>query len=390
MTLRILALAVLSLVCRDAFSQESPREEDLAVELGDLIGRLDLDVPDSPAFAVLGIAPQNVINPDTPAELASAFILGDDGNGNGQEGLALEFRPYLMAMGDDITIGDYYRNQWLSRTSLSFAKSSGTDDSDRTDRTAIGLSFTPIDKRDPLTSMKVNACVKSPDDIRSELATDLIAAIEARTAAEQAGDPAARAQAQARIDALEAQQNRFMSGERKQLLEERLDTCLSEFQAATRNEAQLQLGIAYHESQVEDINESGAAAWISYAHPLAGGSLIAHARYSDSVVVPGTSDPGDYSVKDETLAGLRFRRGDERRAVLFEASYVDQEDQAGLLDDSYSTVLVGAEFRLFDELWVQIAYGDTFGSNQDASAAVSGQFRWAASKSRLWRGADRQ
>ena len=388
MIFRFLLFACLGLLGPASFAQDRPSEQDLAVELGDLIGRLDLDVPDSPAFAVLGIAPQNVINPDTPAELASAFILGDDGNGNGQEGLALEFRPYLIAMGEDITIGDYYHNQWLSRTSISFARSNGRDDSDRTDRTALGLSFTPIDKRDPLTSRKVNDCVESPDDISIELAAKLVDAIGERTAAQAAGDPVAEAEAQAKIDALEDQQNRFMSGERKKVLEERLDTCLTDHQEASRNAAQLQLGIAYHESEVVDINESGAAAWVSYAHPLGGGSLIAHLRYSDSLVVADADNPGQYSIKDESLAGLRYRRGDDRRAILFEASYVDEQDQAGLLDDSFSTVLVGAEFRLFDELWIQIAFGDTFGSNQDSSAAVSGQFRWAASKTRLWRGDD--
>lgn len=380
-----LALTALMLLAAAASAQDEPGADTLAVEAADLIGRLDLDVPDSPAFAILGIAPQNVINPDTPAELASALILGDDGNGNGQEGIALEFRPYLMALGDEITVGDYYRNQWLSRTSLSFVQSSGTDSADKADRRAIGLSFTPIDERDPLTSSKLIACAESPEDISEDLQRKLIAAIDRRTAAQDRDDAAAEAAAQAEIDALTEQQNRFMAGERKAIFEERLDGCLEEEQKATRNARQLQLGIAYHESEVESIDESGAAFWVSHAFPLAGGSFIAHARYSDNIVVAETGDTPQYSVKDETVLGVRFRRGDDRRAVLFEASYVDESDTAGALDDSFSTALIGAEFRLFDELWIQIAVGDTFGSNRDENLALSGQFRWAASKSRLWR-----
>ena len=380
-----LLIVFLGLFAMTAFAQNDPSADKLEVEAADLIGRLDLDVPDSPAFAIVGISPQNVINPDTPAQLAAAFILGNDGNGNSQEGLALEFRPYLMALGDDITVGDYYHNQWLSRTTLSFVESTGTDDADRTDRRAFGLSFTPIDERDPLTSRKVIDCAESPQDVSEDLAQQLIAAIEERTTAQNDGDAAAAAAAQTKIDALTEEQNQFMSGERKELLEERLAGCLIAHQEETRNATQLQLGVAFHESEVENIDESGGALWISYARPLAGGSFIAHARYSENLVIADTGNPGQYSVKDETLAGLRFRRGDDRRAILFEASYVDESDAAGLLDDSYGTALIGAEFLLLDEIWIQIAIGDSFSSNQDKHLALSGQFRWAASKSRLWR-----
>ncbi len=382
--IRYLFLVILICVfVSNVYANEELRKETFGVEASDIIGRLDLDVPDSPGFAILGIAPQNVINPDTPAELASALILGDDGNGNGQEGLAIEFRPYLLARGDDITVGDYYHNQWLSRTALSLVESNGTDNSDETDRKAIGLSFTPIDERDPLATTRVDNCVFTDSQINEadkiKLQRQLPPELDRQL------NQAVFDNDQARIKSLEQEANNYLLGQRKKLLEARLDSCLKKHQEDTLNSRQLQFGIAYHESEVDNIDESGSAIWISYAHPLAGGSLIAHARYSDDLIIPDADTQGQYSVKDETIIGLRFRRGDDRRAILFEASYVDESDEAGLLDDEFSTALLGAEFRLIDELWIQIAIGETFGSNQDRDLALSGQFRWSVSQSRLFR-----
>ncbi len=372
---RGLLLSGLSLISFAASGQtETPA--DLDISAADIVGRLDLDVPDSPAFAILGIAPQNVINPDTPAELATAFILGNDNAGNMQEGIAVEFRPYLMAKGSDITLGDYYHNQWLSRTAISFSQSKGTDDEDRASRQAIGFSFTPIDKRDPLTSRRVESCLKTGTDKANKIQLPLENALDAAISTPVLDQVA--------VDEAREALNNFITIERKNILEETTDSCLNTHEKDTINAEQLQLGMAYHDSEVESIDESGGAFWISYARPLMAGSLIAHARYSDNLVMADAANVGQYKVMDQSVLGIRYRQGDDKRAVLFEASYVDEEDNTGNLDDSYSSALVGVEFRLFESLWIQFAFGDTFGSNQEKDLALSGQFRWAASKSRLW------
>ena len=387
MSLRIIIVALATFVAAPTFAQNA---EELAVSAEDIIGRLDLDVPDSPGFAILGIAPQNVINPDTPAELATALFAGNDSNGNSQEGLAIEFRPYLMALGSDITVGDYYKNQWLSRTTLSLAESKGTSDADRTDRSAFGLTFTPIDERDPLTSSRVIGCLdegrqQANDDPDGELLKQAVRdAVRKRVRAEAGTDDDALAVAQEQEDASESALAKWLSGDRKVLIEAFTDTCLNTFNKESINAKQLQIGVAFHDSKVESIDESGGAFWASYAMPLGRGSLIAHARYSENLVVADSENEGEYLVMDKSMLGLRYRQGDERRAVLFEASYVDESDTIGGLDDSYGTAIIGAEFRVLESLWIQFAIGETFGSNRDSDLALSGQFRWAASKTRLW------
>jgi len=363
-----------------AQDSEAEELEKLGVEAADLIGRLDLDVPDSPAFAILGIAPQNIVNPDTPAELATAIFVGDDDDGNSQEGLALEFRPYLMARGSDLTLGDYVHNPWLARMALSFADAEGTSDVDETSRKSLGLSFTPIDKRDPISSSAISECLgyaqeKAPAEAGQQdgrLRRELREAIAS-------GD-------QQRIDVAEAAMAAWFDGARDAYLEKAGTRCMEDEAKKTANAAQLQLGIAYHESEIETINESGAAAWVSYAFPVGAGSVIAHARFSDDIVV-ADEEQDSYLVRDETVVGGRYRLGDDRRAILLEAAYVDQSEDSGDNDDDYTTVLVGAEFRVAESLWIQFAVGDRFGSSSDSGLALSGQFRWAVSKSRLWPGA---
>ena len=52
--------------------------------------RDDISIPDSPAFTILSITPQNVTNPTTVRDLATALINGVDRNGNFQSGVAID------------------------------------------------------------------------------------------------------------------------------------------------------------------------------------------------------------------------------------------------------------------------------------------------------------
>lgn len=377
--MRVIVFSILlALLASQSAHGQSVSDDDKKVSIKDLVGRIDLDVPDSPAFAILGISPQNVINPDTPAELAAALFVGDDGDGNSQEGLAIEFRPYLVAMKDSLVYDDYTSRPWLSRTAVSFSESKGVDPSDRTKRRAIGLSFTPIDDRDPLESTDLTDCIKTGpkkeiEDKENQLSQRVVNLV---------ADPSSSGTEK---EAARKELEDFYNGDYKKAKEKGVVACKKDHLEKTANATQLQLGIAYHDSEVSEFDENGNAFWTSYSRPIFGnsGSLILHARYSENVLVPDTENEGQYFIRDETLVGVRLRRGDERRAVLFEASYVDEKASAGDVDDEYTTALIGVEFKVAESLWIQLAFGDTFGSNQDKAPALSGQFRWAASKSRL-------
>jgi len=170
------------------------------------------------------------------------------------------------------------------------------------------LTLTPIDDRDPLTSRRVDACLDESIDRANDDATGeqlreaarvaLRARLDAEGSEDQNEDEIAAARA-AEAEASEAF-NDWLNGERDEFMEEYTDTCLNTFRKETLNARQLQIGIAYHDSQVDTIDESGSAAWVSYAFPLAEGSLTTHARISDNVAVPDAATQGVYQILDKT------------------------------------------------------------------------------------------
>ncbi|HEU4870138.1 MAG TPA: hypothetical protein VFT08_04745, partial [Pyrinomonadaceae bacterium] len=113
---------------------------------------VDMSVPESPAFAVLGFTPNTVIRPASPKAFATSLLNGLDQNGNFQSGLAFDFTPFMLVNGENITIKDYnehYLTRLLSRTQFSFAATKGASSDDTATRLAAGLNLTLWDRGDP-------------------------------------------------------------------------------------------------------------------------------------------------------------------------------------------------------------------------------------------------
>jgi hypothetical protein len=129
---------------------------------------LDLSVPDSPAFAALGITPDKVTHPASPRELATALQSGIDDSGNLQTGVAIDTVPYLLLFGDALTLGEYRKNtfdqfSWrrlLARTQFSLGTTKGTDQDDKSVRLALGFRVTPWDEGDTRLDEKLTTCIE--------------------------------------------------------------------------------------------------------------------------------------------------------------------------------------------------------------------------------------
>ncbi len=120
-----------------------PKTSDAAIELM---------VPSSPAFAILGLSPENVARPATVGEFTASILNGVDANGNLQTGVAIDTSPYLLLRGDQLTIRDYNDNplkRWLARTQLSLATAKGSSDDDKALLAAVGMHVTLWDEGDP-------------------------------------------------------------------------------------------------------------------------------------------------------------------------------------------------------------------------------------------------
>lgn len=129
----------------------------------------DLSVPDSPAFAVLGISPSEVQRPGTVRELASSLVRGFDESGKPKTGLAVDLAPLPLFYPQAITGGADYASkpviQALTRTTMSFATTAAADG--KASQFAWGLRMGVIDRGDPgLYYKELVEClarVKMPD-----------------------------------------------------------------------------------------------------------------------------------------------------------------------------------------------------------------------------------
>jgi hypothetical protein len=78
---------------------------------------LGLEVPEIPAFSVLGLNPAKIDHPTTPRELAAAINNGFDENGNFKSAVAIEFNAGTLFNRNrdedaNYRIGEYYRGHW--------------------------------------------------------------------------------------------------------------------------------------------------------------------------------------------------------------------------------------------------------------------------------------
>ncbi|MCH8156175.1 MAG: hypothetical protein IID18_00220 [Nitrospinae bacterium] len=107
---------------------------------------VDYAVPYSPAFAILGLSPTEVLPSNTAREFASSIINAADKNGNFQQGVAID--TSLMNMfGRRLTFEQYNANnlsRFVYRTRVSFAVTKGQEESDKSTRLALGFVFTPV------------------------------------------------------------------------------------------------------------------------------------------------------------------------------------------------------------------------------------------------------
>ena len=123
---------------------------------------LDLSVPESPAFALLGVTPQDVIYPTSLRQFSASLVSGISSGGDIQQGIALEAAPYLLVAGKDITLTDYQNRMLLRRllnTQVSLATAKVADDpSGKGTKAALGVHMRIYDNGDPRFDAELANC----------------------------------------------------------------------------------------------------------------------------------------------------------------------------------------------------------------------------------------
>ena len=308
---------------------------------------LDLSVPDSPAFTVLGLTPETVVRPTTPRGLATAFLNGVDPNGNFQTGLAIDTAPYFLWRGSRITLGQYNTNygiRFFSRVQVSFATAKGTSENDKAARLSAGFHFTPWDAGDD----------RANKNFQSELSAARASAIQRLEkngiSAPATINPALNIAYDTRLD----QEIRDMTVEIRE-----------KYKKASWNASSLSFGVAptwiSAEGTGKTVEWSGGAAWasLSYGFERVPGledsaQVIVHGRYRSKDRVPVPEAENVYTIQNTSLGAVRVRLGNEKGSGAFEVALLHTDPITGPAVDEYLRISGGGELRIADNLWLKL------------------------------------
>jgi hypothetical protein len=326
---------------------------------------LDLSVPDSPAFTVLGLTPNTITRPATPRELASSLLNGVDQNGNFQTGVAVDTAPYLLFYGNGVTLKQYQDSpviQVLARTQVSFATTKGTSDADKSAKIAAGLSITIFDRGDARLDKVFTA--KLADKATTVLATflPLPPTANADTVAKRKKDVE---------DEVEAE-TKSIREEQKKLSWNRSSWIIAGAPSWISTD-----GTTSH------LAPNGAAVWSSLAYGFEhvpglehNAQLILHGRFHSSEDVPDPLNTGKFFKQQSAVAGARLRFGNENTIGSFETAYIHTRP-VGRATDKFFRLTVGAEKRLTDNVWLHLGLGGESGQkNGQNKLFILGAFKW--------------
>ncbi len=377
---------------------------------------IDLAVPDSPAFAVLGLNPNDVERPSSPREFATSLLNGVDANGNFQTGVAIETAPYLVFYGKETTITDYqsnYYTQFLSRAMLSFATAKGATDEDKAVRLAVGLRFTPWDDGDPRMDGGLIDCLKSAvENVEISVQKEIGAIIDERNLLQKQKQlvalqidkekkkPAKEEDKIAllegvlndlsqKIEKLEKQRVELVNTGTEELNKKSsaaIEACRNnkKFRSNLWNKSSWSFGIAptftSTTGETDDLKSSGIGLWTSVALGLGdSGQFILHTRYRNKEEVPDSDNKGKFFEQDSFRVGGRVRYGSPDLNFNAEGMYIIENRKNGQKDDKKFRYGIGTEYNAAKDLWLVFSIGSESGNNKGDKLFVLGNLRFALS-----------
>lgn len=350
------------------------------------LAAVDMSVPESPAFTVLGVTPQTVTRPTSPRAFASSLLNGVDTNGNFQSGLALDFVPYLLLAGDQLTLRNYqtrYITRMLARTQFSFGTTKGATEDDKSLRLALGLHLTLWDKGDPRTDGELIQCLgrmktpRRPEQLEPELLGTT---------------PADVAEFNRRVTLFAEDRVRY-ERDKQAAIEFNNDVstrCREESHKRNWNSSSWTIAAApswiSQDGQTKHFNWNGGGFWTSLAYGFEGvpgledrSQLIVHARYRSREQTPDPNTTGEFLTQDTMFFGARFRHGSPTFNGSFEYTFL-RSRPIGLIWDTSSRLSLGLERKIIGDTWFNLSLGGESGRTDGKNNGfVITSFKWAFS-----------
>jgi hypothetical protein len=309
---------------------------------------LDLSVPSSPAFAVLGLTPDTVTRPATPRAFAAALLNGVDENGVLQNGIAVDAAPYYITAGRQVTLQKYQQSpmtRFLMRLQFSAATAKAASGGDNAVRGSVGTRLTFWDRGDYHGNVAFQTALSDVFADASRQARD-------KGLAPSPTDPVK-----------DEAYNQFVSAKMVELGNQ----VRERFRKASWNDSALSAGAALTwmspSGAVTASTAQGGAFWASLAYGFENipalentAQFIVHARYriNDQIPKPATAD--QFYTQNSALVGARFRFGAPDTNASFETVYL-HTDPDGWPRENYFRLSGDAEHRLVENIWLHISVG---------------------------------
>ena len=399
----------------------------------DLLGLLDLNVPENSLFTLMNATPDTVIRPKV-GDKFTLSILPQLQNAFGSENYAIgiEVNPGLLMAPSSFTMSEFSgraddssdasrrrvhqiaQSRLFSRFTISAAASrTAADDSD-TQQYGLGLNYnydsgSPfhlgaqtaygqcIDRRFTLSpAREINRALSiasrqlAAQRLGIEVNDANFVQIDNEVARLLNAEPSFVQQVDALKNNLLANDPSFAvyRTQGRNAIEECAET------AAPWNRLVYGAGVAAYYSDVSsdddalDGTDTGFGAWATYAHPVGDrGQAVLSARYLNNAIRTRTS--GDDEVTeayDGWMVGGRYihsftGEASERAWRGFvEVAY--SREEFGGVEDEFTQAGIGFEVQLQDNVFFQAMVGDTFGSEIERDSYLSGQIKWSFSQAR--------
>lgn len=340
---------------------------------------VDLSVPDSPAFTVLGLTPEEVARPTTARKLATSLLNGVDRNGVLQTGVAIDTVPYLALAGQLVTLDDYrkrsnYALRFLARTQVSVGTAKASDVNDKAMRIGLGVRMTLFDRGDPRSDALLDKCfderpeLPEPPTFVTPAPPDRPEDIEEWTRDVERGRRALQ-DFQAKIDSYVTRVNAVVAD------------CREQARKRNWNASKLIVAVAptwaSPSGSADDLGRSGSGVWATLAYGFEqvpglqhNAQLLVHARRRNDEPILTAKDSNVSELQDSRLLGVQLRAGSASTTIAAEGIHERRTPPSGVAtaDRRYS---VGFEHRVADNLWLGLAMGS---GKSSATAEKKGAF----------------
>lgn len=312
--------------------------------------RVDVAVPDAPAFEMLQVGQSSILRPNTLQKLAIAFSDFRDADGSFQVpgDFAVEFSPAILLAGDDLDRATYEQKKLLHNLRISLATATDSLGGGAPSQAAFGLRLTVVNEAD----MALDPAFISSQQVTPLTRQILIVYQAARDRQVQAG--------------IAPTEPIVLTEDERETVDRLSEEIKARWTARHWNAESLEFAFGVRatglDAAASDARVDRYGVFATYANGLGGwGQIILGGRAG------AERDDAQSSFSQALSLGARLYLGSNRHKVFLEAQQSIQEGEDGEL-----LLNGGAELRLTDWIWAVGAIGvDDVSSDEGSNSTLT-------------------